>query len=272
VIARSSRGPWVVLLGGLLAVACTSPAGAPAASAPQVRVLQLNLCGSGIAACYTGRSTEEAAALLRAEAPDLVTLNEVCADDVAALERALADVVPGRAVTSAFQPARHRDTGEPYRCRSGERYGIGIVARRPSTAATTGGIHPAQDPDDPEERAWLCVDAATDPAVTACTTHLAYTDRAVALAQCRYLFDTVVARLRDGAASVVVGGDLNLGGSDDPDLASCLPAGSALVGDGGQQHVVATPDFTVVGSRTLDLRGATDHPGLLVTLVPRPPR
>ena len=245
-------------------------AGLPAAS---VRVLQLNLCSSGIADCYTGRSTAEAAAVIRAEAPDLVTLNEVCQDDVSALERALAEVVPGGGVTSAFQAARNGRTGEPYGCRNGRQYGIGIVSRWPSVpgSAAGGGIYPAQDADDPEERAWLCLDASSTPSVAVCTTHLAYTKRAVALAQCRYLFDTVVARLRarDGAAPLVLAGDLNLGSGANPDLTSCLPTGSALVDDGGEQHVVATPELVVDSSRTIDLRGTTDHPGLLVALAPR---
>ena len=77
-------------------------------------------------------------------------------------------------------------------------------------------------------------------------------------------------RARDGASPVVLGGDLNLGSGDSPDLMSCLPPGSALVDDGGQQHVVATPEFVVDDLRTIDLRGTTDHPGLLVTLAPAP--
>src|SRR4051794_2048932 len=125
--------------------------------------------------------------------------------------------------------------------------------------------------EDPEERTWLCLDVTAPPAVTVCTTHLADTRREVAGAQCRYLFGTVIAgrRARDGAAPLVLGGDLNLGSGDSPDLTSCLPAGSALVDDGGRQHVVATPEFVVDSSRTIDLGGATDHPGLLVTLVPQ---
>ncbi|HXV93102.1 MAG TPA: hypothetical protein VD813_07375, partial [Pseudonocardia sp.] len=198
---------------------------------------------------------------------------EVCQDDVATLERALAEAVPGAAVTSAFQAARNARTGEAYRCRNGPPYGIGIVARWTSVPGTSPdrGIYPTQDPEDPEQRAWLCLDLAATPSVTACTTHLAYTKREVAAAQCEYLFDTVIARIRarDGAAPLVLGGDLNLGSGDSPDLTSCLPAGSTLVDDGGQQHVVATPEYVVDGSLTIDLRGTTDHPGLLVTLAPR---
>jgi endonuclease/exonuclease/phosphatase family metal-dependent hydrolase len=284
---RSNRGAWaavvcclVACLAGCTTTAAGSNTGAPPPGpatpadppAAPVRVLQLNLCSSGIAACYTGRSTEEAAAVIRAENPDLVTLNEVCQDDVSTLERALAEVVPGGGVVSAFQAARNGRTGDPYRCRNGQQYGIGIVSRWPSVPGSSagGGIYPAQDREDPEERAWLCLDAAATPAVAVCTTHLAYTKREIAVAQCRYLFGTVVAELRarDGAAPLVLGGDLNLGSGNSPDLESCLPAGSALADDGGQQHIVATPELVVDSSRTIDLRGTTDHPGLLVTLVP----
>src|SRR5262245_25680133 len=97
---RSYRGLALAVVGCLVAglVGCTTvatgsnPAGSPLAGptpeggvpAEPVRVLQLNLCGSGIAACYTGRSTAEAAAVIRAQTPDLVTLNEICQDDVSA--------------------------------------------------------------------------------------------------------------------------------------------------------------------------------------------
>lgn len=289
---RLHRGLRAAVVGCLLAglAACGTTAAQPvtvsalpAAPSPAavvpvapVRVLQLNLCSSGIAACFTGRSTEAAAAVIREQAPDLVTLNEVCADDVAALERALADVVPGGDVTSSFQAARNGRNGEAYRCRNGEQYGIGLVSRWPSVPGSTenGGIYPAQDADDPEERAWLCLEVAASPSLVACTTHLAYTKRDVALAQCRHLFGTVIARMRaqDGASPVVVGADLNLGSGDDPDLMSCLPEGAVLVDDGGQQHVVATPEFVVDDADTIDLRGTTDHPGLLVTLASSAPR
>jgi endonuclease/exonuclease/phosphatase family metal-dependent hydrolase len=243
--------------------------------AAEIRVLQLNLCNSGIAACYSGGLVDgPAARVINAESPDLVTLNEICEGDLGALERALVRAVPGGTAVSAFHAARDRDTGDGYRCANGQRFGIGIVSRwRPVPgSAPGGGIYPVQDADDPEERAWLCVDVAAAPVVTACTTHLAYTKRDVAAGQCRYLFDTVIAgmRARDGAPPVVVGGDLNLAG-DDPGLRSCIPEGSAVADDGVVQHVVATPEFAVAAARTIELRVETEHPGLLVTLARRTP-
>src|SRR5690349_12336257 len=138
-VDRLSRGLSVAIVCCLIAslAACTGTATGPNAAGPpttaavavpatQVRVLQLNLCNSGIAACYTGRSIDEAAAVIGTEAPDLVTLNEVCEDDVSMLERVLADGGPGGGGASAFQAARDRDTGDAYRCRNGQRFGNGI--------------------------------------------------------------------------------------------------------------------------------------------------
>ena len=248
----------------------TAPVVVGSSLAAVVRVLQLNLCDSGVADCYTGRSVAEAAAVIRAERPDVVTLNEVCRNDVTELHQVLAEVDPDATVGSAFQAAGDRRTGAGYRCRNGQEYGIGVVSRRPRVAGSFsgGGLYPPQDRGTPEERAWLCVDVAMPPAVAVCTTHLANADRSVAGEQCRYLFGTVVAdvRRRGHGEPLVLGADLNLGSGPDPDLISCLPAGAVRADDGDVQHVVATPEFVVDSARTVDLEGTTDHPGLLVTL------
>jgi hypothetical protein len=238
-----------------------------------VRVLQMNLCNSGFAPCFTGRAVAQAATVIQAEIPDLVTVNEICEGDLPPLQRALAGAVPDGDVVSAFQGARNRYTGDVYRCRNGQAYGIGLVSRWPSVPGTTagGGIYPSQDTDDDEERAWLCLGVAASPAMTVCTTHLADTKLEVAAAQCAYLFGTVIADLRelDPVVPAVVGGDLNLGSGDSEPVRSCLPGASALADDGGVQLVVATPEYVVTGSQRIDMGGATDHPGLLVTLAPQ---
>src|SRR2546430_14414077 len=108
----------------------------------------MNLCDSGIAGCYTGRSVTEAATVIRAEAPDVVTLNEVCQDDVDVLDRALTAVHPGGTVR-AFKAAADRRTGGAFRCRNGQPYGIGLLVHisTPNLGYTTsGGIYPVHDP------------------------------------------------------------------------------------------------------------------------------
>jgi hypothetical protein len=238
------------------------------------RVLQMNLCDSGIASCYTGRSVTEAAMVIRAGAPDVVTLNEVCQGDVGALARTMTDVHPSGTV-SAFKAVADRRTGGATRCRNGQPYGIGLLVHlSPDHGHTTyGGIYPIQDTGDPEERAWLCVNAIAD--FYACTTHLASTSGTVALAQCGYLLGTAIPSVRGqgGYEPTVLGGDLNLRHGGSPDLRSCVPSGYLRADDGGVQQIMATTEFTVSSSISIDMNGTTDHPSLLVTLaVARGPR
>jgi endonuclease/exonuclease/phosphatase family metal-dependent hydrolase len=274
--------PWIVIVGSL--VACVLLTGSTIRGLPPdragvaggisdtpVRILQMNLCASGFADCYTGKSVLKAAAVIRAEAPDVVTLNEVCKDDVSTLERALAAETNG-VVVSAFQAAADRRTGRSLRCRDGRPYGIGLVSRlrvplRGYTAV--GGTYPMQDRIDPEERAWLCLDARV--AFTVCTTHLDNASSTVARAQCDYLLETAIpsVRPRGGTASFVVAGDLNLRSGGFPDVRSCLRAGDQRADDGGVQHVVTTRELAITSFRSISMDRTTDHPGLLVTLAPR---
>ncbi|MDI5942864.1 endonuclease/exonuclease/phosphatase family protein, partial [Micromonospora sp. DH15] len=104
--------------------------------------------------------------------------------------------------------------------------------------------------------------------VNACTTHLAAFSASTALAQCRHQFDAVVPAVlgRAGHAPTVLGGDLNLRAGGSPDLRSCVPPDRSRVDDGAVQQIVATAGVTVGAGRSVDMRDATDHPGLLATL------
>ena len=206
--------------------------------------------------------------MIRAERPDIVTLNEICQNDLPPLEHAMTEAKRGGVVESAFKAAVDRSTESAYQCRNGQPYGIGVVARLPSTQAyrTYGDVYPMQDPGDPEQRVWLCVHAAAD--FYACTTHLASTSATLALAQCDYLLHTAIPTMRaqSGPDRLLLGADLNLGSGGSPSATSCLTPGYRHAGDGELQYVVATPDFTVRGSESINLHGTTDHPGLLVDL------
>jgi endonuclease/exonuclease/phosphatase family metal-dependent hydrolase len=242
---------------------------AGAAAPGPLQVLQMNLCDSGIAECYTGRSVAEAAAVIRTDAPDVVTLNEVCRDDVYALDQALVRVEGAGTVVWAFKAAADRSTGGAFHCRNGQPYGIGLLVRMPPSSrgyTTYSGIYPTQDRSDPEERAWLCLYAIGD--FYACTTHLANNNPTIAFAQCGYLLDTAIPAVRaraGGYEPTVLGGDFNLAYRS-PDVRSCLPSGYLREGDGGVQYVVATTDFTASSDRSIGMGGTTDHPGLLVAL------
>lgn len=273
---RSLRRPAIVALCLVLAGGATSASGAqmtaPITAGP-VRVLQMNLCDSGIAPCYTGRSVAEAADVIRADDPDVVTLNEVCRDDVDELDRALSGVGRsadgGGGVVSVFKPAGDRRTAGAFHCLNGQPYGIGLLVRIPAYRGytTSSGIYPTQDLGDPEERVWLCLYAIGS--FYACTTHLANTSAVVALAQCDYLLHTAIpaVRQRDGAEEpTVLGGDLNLGLAGPQDVRGCVPHGYLRRGDGGVQYVLATTDFSLSSDRSIAMDGTTDHPGLFVAL------
>jgi endonuclease/exonuclease/phosphatase family metal-dependent hydrolase len=242
----------------------TGPAGGRS-----VRALQLNLCNSGIAPCYTGRSVGAAARLIRRWRPDIVTLNEVCRKDVSALRSALSQGARGSAVASAFKAAVSRPADGPFRCRNGQPYGIGVIAVLPSSTSRSrafGDRYPMQDLTDPEERVWVCIKAE----VYACTTHTASTSTAVALAQCRYLMRVALPGLlrRNGEDPVVLGADLNLPSGSSPSAQSCLSDGYQRVDDGSRQDIVASADLRVTRRLVIDMRGTTDHPALLVQLEP----
>jgi hypothetical protein len=256
---RAVSGRPRVLWGGLLAgcvIAALLVAMGPsrtATVAPEVkhtenlRVLQMNLCNSGLAGCYTGRAVATAADVIRAQDPDVITLNEVCRSDAAVLARGFG--------ASTFRPVLDSRTGGATRCRNGESYGIAILTRG-DESGVTGDTYPMQNPADPEQRAWLCLDTAD---FSACTTHLDATSAAVARAQCRYLLDTVLPARR---SSVVLGGDLNLRTG----VRDCLSTDERRADDGGFQNVVVNGTFAITSKRVLDMRATTDHPGLLVTL------
>jgi hypothetical protein len=204
--------------------------------------------------------------VIRSERPDVVTLNEICRNDLEVLRRAM----PARRDTmilSAFKPAMNRDTGGPFLCRNGQPYGIGVLARAHSSQSRPhiyGGTYLTQDLGDPEERVWLCIHAANQ--FYACTTHTASTSTAIALAQCRYLMQIALPLVveRGGRDPIVLGADLNLPARGAPGPQDCVPRGYHRADDGYLQDVVTSPEFTVRSQSDINMHGTTDHPGLLV--------
>ena len=142
-----------------------------------------------------------AVALIHQHRPDMVSLNEICRDDMRVLKQAMSATFPAAVVASAFMPAKDRPTQAAVRCQNGQQFGDGVlvVVSPPAVGIRTfSGVYPVQDPGDPEERVWVCIDLATR--FSACTTHTASTNRTIALDQCRYMLNSAVPRIsrRDG--------------------------------------------------------------------------
>jgi endonuclease/exonuclease/phosphatase family metal-dependent hydrolase len=249
------------------------PASTPAVAAERFWELQLNLCNSGIAGCYSqGRSITEAGDLISQVRPNLVTLNEICANDLPdRLAPSLARAWPGDRIYYVFNPAVRRDTGTPVKCNNGQDYGNAVLGRVP--AATYRGVnawrgtYTTQDSGN-EQRTFACAYAVGDH--LACATHLSASSEPVALAQCRALLFDAVPNIRsvEGVSGrTVVGGDFNLEyDTADPENAqNCVPSGHIRKGDGDVQHVVFSNDIAFVGTTRYALR-YTDHDGFLVRL------
>jgi hypothetical protein len=236
-----------------------------------MRVLQMNLCNSGRAACYSGgRAVSMGVALIHQHRPEMVSVNEVCRDDVRVLKRAMSAAFPAAAVASAFAFAKDRPNQAPVHCQNGQEFGDGVLVVVSSPALEVrsySGIYPAQDPGDPEERVWACIDLATR--FSACTTHTASADTAVALEQCRYLLNSVVPGIssRHDADPVILGADLNLAARGSPSPQSCLRSGYQSADDDALQDVVVSPGIGLGARSVIDMDGTTDHPGLLVEVV-----
>jgi hypothetical protein len=235
--------------------------------------LQLNLCNSGLANCYRGgRSVFEGGDLIFRLRPDIVTLNEICRDDLGQyLQPSLAEAWPGDWTYAAFMPAWNNSTNAPYRCADGNEFGNAVMGRIPAASyqgvEVWGGRYAAQD-TSAEHRTYVCAYAKGDH--FGCATHLTHRSEPIAIAQCKALmFDAVpyLKSISGSAGRTVVGADFNLeyDTRDPENVQHCVPPGHTRKGDGDVQHVVFSNDVGFVSTGKYWLVYA-DHPGWLVRL------
>lgn len=222
------------------------------------KVLQMNLCLSGVAACYDRAAypavVDEAAGQVAKHQPDAVTLNEACRDDAAAIARRAGYHLRFTAVLVR---------GAPLPCvQPGGRGVFGLAV------LTKGRIETSRDrafgtQAGAEERRWIC--ATTVRAVTACTAHLgtrgSTEQRQANRAQCREL-RRVLAHY-DERRTTVFGGDVN---RREP----CAPATMWARGDtkagqkAGIQHIYGSRSLDRPATRVKPAR-YTDHDFFLAT-------
>jgi endonuclease/exonuclease/phosphatase family metal-dependent hydrolase len=228
-------------------------------------LLQMNLCNSGMALlCYSsGRAVDEAAARIRQYSPDVVTLQEVCRDDLYSptgwgkLAQAMAHLDGGAQVKVNFVPARNLHTDEPYRCVNGEQFGVALIHRGDGEDHRNGRYR-SQDPS-PEARVWGC-STVLQGRLTACTTHQS-TKPDVGMRQCRELIATLGSPW--AMPQVVLAGDLNLRSlpGDKYDVRKCAPNSYVNKNDNWLQQVFFSRTMPWVEGRFEKMRW-TDHPML----------
>ncbi|KAF1997732.1 hypothetical protein P154DRAFT_273870 [Amniculicola lignicola CBS 123094] len=234
--------------------------------------LQLNLCNSGYADCYaSGDSIPEGGELIYALGPNVVTLNEICSDDVPTLQNYLGEAWPTDYTYSVFMPAIDKSTAAAYKCKNGFQYGSAVLGRVEASkwkgVEGYGGMYVTQDGSN-EQRIFACASAKGDH--FACTTHLTASSEPLALTQCKALMEDAVPYLKgiSGASGkTVVGGDLNLeyDTGDAENVQKCVPAGWTRKGDSDVQHILFENGLKFGSSKAYGL-SYTDHVGWLVRL------
>jgi len=260
---RLRRVVHVVLTACLAAVAALVPAERVHPST--VVLLQMNLCNSGRASCFTaGRAVDEAAAVVRRHRADVVTLQEICRDDVLVaanpgglgkVARALADLHPDDRVTVHFVEAGDPETGTGFRCNNGELFGNAVL-HHGDGLGTRGGWFADWDAGD-EIRSWGCAEVVLGGRLTVCTTHISDHVR-VTVTQCRELF-AMLARASWARSNLILAGDLNLPASR---LGECGTAGFRVASDDSVQHVLVRGGLHPVRGGFEPMRW-TDHPALV---------
>jgi hypothetical protein len=228
-----------------------------------VLVLQMNLCNSGMAlSCYSsGRAVDEAVARIHRYRPDVVTVQEVCFDDLyvrggwGLLARAMADLYGSGRIGVDFQPAGNRHTHGTYRCVDGEPYGVAVI-HRGNGRDVHSGWYRAQD-RGAEVRTWTCATVVTGR-LTACTTHLSINGN-VALRQCQELKAVLASPWL--TPEVVVAGDFNLTSQPGQahDAGNCAAPGYERRDDGALQQVFFTGTLAWLSGGHERMRW-TDHP------------
>ncbi|HKS45020.1 MAG TPA: hypothetical protein VJT49_07850 [Amycolatopsis sp.] len=246
-----------------------------------LRALQLNLCHGGFAPCGGDSTIPEIEELLRRLSggrtpPDLITLNEVCRDDIAGrLVSSMADVWPADNTFFQFAPAIDGNSGDamaPYPCADGDEYGNAIIGHIPQSQyhglTAVYGMYTVQSSSEDEKRGFGCLHVIRHYYV--CTSHLEAGNEPVAMNQCLTLMSMAIPYFK-GQEGVdlptVVGADLNLrhDTSSRYDVQNCVPAGYHREGDGEVMHVVATTGTGFQRTDKIDLKH-TDHDALMVTM------
>jgi endonuclease/exonuclease/phosphatase family protein len=256
--------PLLVALACVLALTgCSGSSGAATAASRSAgstyTLMQMNLCLSGVAACYRKVAypavIEEAVARIREAHPDAVTFNEACSGDVAVIARRTGYHL-------RFSAAIY--SGKLLPCiKPGGRglFGDAVLVR---TAIKASVNHAFRAQAGPEQRRWMCVSTRTG--VDVCTAHLASPEIEEVAAnnpQCAEL-RTLLAHRAVGH-TVIFGGDVNR-------RRSCAPRGfwtrtdESGHQDPGSQQVYATGALRSPLARVVPAIH-TDHDVLLVRAI-----
>ena len=169
--------------------------------------LQLNLCNSGKAPCYNavnrGRSIGEAYQVILDQFPDVVTLNEICENDLNTLWPAMQQNYPGSYTFTAFSPVSEGATvPPPDRCaaRTASDTASGLSARSSRRTGCFGGAGGRSEVGTSPRTALRRSGPSSARPRSATTTRAprpsSSSNSTVAMNQCKALMNTVIPSVR----------------------------------------------------------------------------
>lgn len=246
------KGRRAALVAVAVLASTVAGTGRTAWAASSYSVLQINMCNSGRNPdCdkYRGKATTGAADLIMARKPSVVTINEACRSDLAAIKsRTGYDGLFTQAGTETC-----KKKGDP---KDGQAFGNALLFPPGASFGRPSYEKPYGVQSRRVERRMLtCVPAA---GVVACVTHLETSGR-IAASQAKEINRVVGGFV--GRGPTVLGGDWNLTAKK---AQRYVPAGMFRKGDNKVQHVMASGrDFRFAGTRIMRLNW-TDHPALQV--------
>jgi hypothetical protein len=218
-----------------------------AVAATSYSVLQMNICNSGFADCYSGRATERSGDLINARQPSVATVNEICFSDLAPIQ------------TKTGYAGVFTQSGSQ-KCRNGSAYGNALLFPAGTSVGTPYRLTYAAQSQTTELRTLTC---AAGAGVTACVTHLTPDSDRIKSQQAAQMKEVVGNDA--GRGPTVLGGDWNMTYGGSPNAQDYVPAGMFRKGD-AVQHIMATSaHFGFESTRVMRLDW-TDHPGLQVYL------
>jgi len=146
----------LLVCAGALALGISTVATGSAAAASPYSVLQINICNSGHADCYTGEATARAGDLINARSPSVVTVNEMCASD-------------GEPIRERTGYAGVFTQSGSQTCTNGSAYGNALLFPAGTSVGMPYRLTYDAQSDHIELRTLTCAPAA---GITACVTHL----------------------------------------------------------------------------------------------------
>ncbi|GAA2522235.1 hypothetical protein [Pilimelia columellifera] len=236
----------------------------PDAATPRVEdasALQVNLCGSGYDKdCYEkgGASVKGTVRLIKKLKPQVLTLNEVCRNDLDTLFDEMRAANPGSGSTWSFSPI-HGANGAQINCVTGGAYGTAVVATLAGMTSYNSWTYTfSKQARGDERRLANCsvIRGRQDAGYFVCSVQFSHEDADVAAAQCGQLTGKIMGELAgETPYPIMSAGTFNLDGTGVADCIDPVADEYDYTSGDDMQWLVGSEGVTLGGAQTFEVKG-----------------